>query len=127
MALVFIRKALDLLINRKDNSKPSPQQLEAVQAAQAILQRAIASEQDLRDIFKPFQIASTGTNKDIQELSVDCLAKLFTYNFWDQPTIERDYALKTLIIDTVCEVFSGPDTTDERVQTHVINVLNFLT
>lgn len=98
-------------------------------------------------IFKPFQIACESGNPELSTIAIDCLGKLFTYNYWGRVSEESVLQAKeangkekqsesndaddgdndgtetmiTFVIDTICNGFSG-ESTDERVQLQIIKV-----
>lgn len=130
----FIRMSLDLLVASKDYKRNEP------------LRSAIATALDALDhpetstplhIFKPFQIACHSGNPEIITISIDCLGKLFTYNYWkfaadvhveNQPKggdedgdNDGTSEMITFVIDTICDTFAG-ESTDEKVQLQIIKV-----
>ena len=59
-------------------------------------------------------------------LSLDLLAKLFEYGYWNL-AVPGMPGLIGLITETICNCFSlGGGATDEKIQTQVLRVLVFL-
>lgn len=100
-------------------------------------------------IFQPFQLACRSGNPELLTIAIDCLGKLFSYNYWKEakgvdfeigeqkrlnnkePNEEEDQdndgteGMISFVIDTICEGFSG-ESTDEKVQLQIIKVTIFL-
>lgn len=93
-------------------------------------------------IFKPFQLACQSKDPEVNIIAIDCLGKLFTYNYWkfaSEVRIEKHEIKKkdeeeendgdndgtsemiTFVIDTICDTFVG-EGTDEKVQLQIIKV-----
>lgn len=100
-------------------------------------------------VFKPFQIACQSNSPELITIAVDCLGKLFAYNYWktasdiqieiqgrQRDSLEADISSEldydhdgtsemiTFVIDTICDTFSG-ETTDEKVELQLIKVFRF--
>ncbi|KAJ3313350.1 guanine nucleotide exchange protein for ADP-robosylation factor [Boothiomyces sp. JEL0838] len=94
-------------------------------------------------IFKPFQLACQSKDPEVNIIAIDCLGKLFTYNYWkfaSEVRIEKHEIKKkdeeeeidgdndgtsemiTFVIDTICDTFVG-EGTDEKVQLQIIKAL----
>lgn len=165
---LFIKLALDQLSNAKESKKianfkdivQNASQVLSVQkhSANGNLDVAIPgaySADDLSDIFAPFQTACQSKQSALIIISIDCLSKLFTYNYWAQFMTSDKVDVKSsefqiedegkkdgrdgddddipaygtpgqgimnLVIDTICDCFTGGDSTDEKVQLHIIKV-----
>ena len=90
-------------------------------------------------IFFPLRLACELRHWQLTPIAVDCLGKLFTYNYWNCPnkissssdtsevpdSTDTTDKLVDLILETVCNSFSGPDTTDERTQIQIVKVCIF--
>jgi brefeldin A-inhibited guanine nucleotide-exchange protein len=134
----FIRMSFELL----KNSKPS--------RGNVLLKDAITNALEALDqpskctdpliVFKPFQIACESQSNELLMISIDCLGKLFTYNYWKfatnikSETYKKDNADDSLVldpdvcgeiisfvIDGICDSFRGEET-DEDVQMQIIKV-----
>lgn len=136
----FIRMAFDLFANSKDYRK-----LEALSKSVALatteLDSATPTGNSSIVIFQPFQIACRSNNPELLVIAIDCLGKLFSYNYW-KPSFDslhpENIAIKrssnpdeedqdaggtvtmiAFVIDTICDGFSG-ESTDEKVQLQII-------
>lgn len=100
-------------------------------------------------MFQPFQIACRSGNPELLVIAIDCLGKLFSYNYWKTAAglepdnsaqfkkastndgEEEDHdndgteAIIMFVIDTICDGFSG-ESTDEKVQLQIIKVTTCL-
>jgi brefeldin A-inhibited guanine nucleotide-exchange protein len=98
----------------------------------------------LKTIFQPFQLACLSRQPVLASIAIDCLAKLFSYNYWGKPDdggepIDIDpenlsspgvsptdaapsTSLMGMVIDSICDSFSGGENTDDRVQLQIIKV-----
>ena len=99
-------------------------------------------------VFKPFQIVCHSGNPELITIAIDCLGKLFTYNYWkfaagvhvdiQQQKKHPDGAsgeeetdgdndgtseMITFVINTICDSFIG-ENTDEKVQLQIIKVIS---
>lgn len=94
-------------------------------------------------VFKPFQLACQTGIPELVTIAIDCLGKLFTYNYWKfAANIHVEYTAKpihpteddsidndndgtsemiTFVITTICDTFIG-ESTDEKVQLQIIKV-----
>ena len=95
---VFIRVALELLQNA-----PSAKRNELLKTAiknsfgmisyskayfAAALDALPKDSKTMMAIFKPFQMACQSRNPELISIAIDCLGKLFTYNFWGEYDLE---------------------------------------
>jgi brefeldin A-inhibited guanine nucleotide-exchange protein len=95
-------------------------------------------------VFKPFQMVCQSGNPELITIAIDCLGKLFTYNYWKFAAgihVEHQQQKKshegadeeadndndgtsemiTFVINTICEGFIG-ENTDDKVQLQIIKV-----
>jgi hypothetical protein len=75
-------------------------------------------------IFRPFQAALKQGQQSTTLLALECLAKLFDYDFWDgvaRSTSEDSEGLIGNIIETISGCFVG-ENTDEKIQMLIIKV-----
>ena len=96
-------------------------------------------------IFKPFQLACQSGNAELMTIAIDCLGKLFTYNYWTNHSGKLDDFSETriiieegmvddeefdnggtqemisFVINTICNSFQG-ENTNEKVQLQIIKV-----
>jgi hypothetical protein len=119
---VFIKLAINELVNPKDGSRPSDEMRQVCEEALHYLNVNQRTAVYYQTLFKPFLI-TCNEHKHTPSilLSLDCLAKLFDYNFWNQDGSDQE-GLIGLIIETISSCFSG-EYTDERIQMLVIKVL----
>ncbi|KAJ3412218.1 guanine nucleotide exchange protein for ADP-robosylation factor [Chytridiales sp. JEL 0842] len=75
---VFIRLALEQLLNCKE-SKKIPNFKES---ARKVLDSFENDQQTINTIFLPFQQACQSKQSQLTSIAIDCLGKLFSYNFW---------------------------------------------
>ncbi|KAJ3328889.1 guanine nucleotide exchange protein for ADP-robosylation factor [Blyttiomyces sp. JEL0837] len=80
---VFIRKALDELGNSKE-SKKYPALKEAIKQALGVLESAAVDETAFQTLFKPFLLACQSRQPHLVTIAIDCLGKLFSYNYWSR-------------------------------------------
>jgi brefeldin A-inhibited guanine nucleotide-exchange protein len=137
----FIRMSIDLLQNSKEYKRNEQFRTAIVKALEALDKM----ETNQIIIFKPFQIACQSGSPELITIAIDCLGKLFTYNYWkfaqdvqlesthkkkDQPDEDGDNdgtsAMIAFVIDTICDAFSG-ESTDEKVQLQIIKALQAAT
>lgn len=85
---VFIKAALDRFMNAKESKKMTPLR-EAAKTALTALEAAAGhpnpSESTLQTIFIPFQLACQSKIPSLVSVSIDCLGKLFPYDYWGKP------------------------------------------
>ncbi|KAI8897602.1 hypothetical protein BC833DRAFT_621081 [Globomyces pollinis-pini] len=125
---LFIRIALEEIANPRDGGSVADDLRGSCQAAISALEsytpdnsnpngsRQIVS-QDI--IFRPFLLACSLKNTGATLIALDCLAKLFSYGFWNT----HDDPLIGLIIETIAACFVG-EASDDRVTTQVIKALS---
>jgi brefeldin A-inhibited guanine nucleotide-exchange protein len=87
---------------------------------------------DAAIIFTPFQIACRSGNSELLVIAIDCLGKLFSYNYWkaapnhvkgnEDDDNDGTNSMIVFVVDTLCDGFSG-ETTDEKVQLQLIKAL----
>lgn len=143
---VFIRIALELLTNapatkRNDGLK------KAIAASFKALDSAMKDSQTIMVVFSPFQIACQSKNSELISIAIDCLGKLFTYNFWGQYNLDGILELTktskvavdqddtagiddgdvtgvagmiSFVIDTIASSYSG---VDERAELQIVKVI----
>jgi brefeldin A-inhibited guanine nucleotide-exchange protein len=144
---VFIRVALELLTNA-----PATKRIDGLKNAIAVSFVALDSlpkdSRTMMVVFSPFQIACQSKNSEIISIAIDCLGKLFTYNFWGQYNLDGISDLTkssriavdhddtagiddgdvtgvagmiSFVIDTIASAYSG---VDERAELQIIKVIN---
>ncbi|KAJ2994510.1 guanine nucleotide exchange protein for ADP-robosylation factor [Globomyces sp. JEL0801] len=141
----FIRMSLDLLQNSKDY-KRNEQFRAAIKNALDALDRPNEASNSLA-VFKPFQIACQSGSPELITIAIDCLGKLFSYNYWknsvgihldelkekNNENVKKDSEeddgdnggtseMISFVIDTICDSFVG-EITDEKVQLQIIKAL----
>ncbi|KAJ3127571.1 guanine nucleotide exchange protein for ADP-robosylation factor [Nowakowskiella sp. JEL0407] len=151
---VFIKLALDQLQNAKE-SKKLPALKDAAKSCLAALEANSHNNSpddlsSIKAIFKPFQIACQSRQPALVTISVDCLGKLFSYDYWAKYNIDSDENTKVtqdmdidgksprsnadeemesgsgivaIVIDTICDCFSGGENTDDKVQLQIVKAL----
>eukprot|EP00842_Homolaphlyctis_polyrhiza_P000851 jgi/Hompol1/1767/HPOL_005721-RA len=62
----------------------------AIRAANSSLDNPDPSHQTPITIFKPFQLACESANAELATIAIDCMGKLFTYNYWGRVGEEYD-------------------------------------
>jgi brefeldin A-inhibited guanine nucleotide-exchange protein len=143
---VFIRVALELLTNA-----PVTKRNDALKKAIAASFKALDSlpkdSPTMMIVFSPFQIACQSKNSELITIAIDCLGKLFTYNFWGQynldgiseltknskVTVDLDdiagiddgdvtgvAGMISFVIDTIASSYSG---VDERAELQIVKAL----
>jgi brefeldin A-inhibited guanine nucleotide-exchange protein len=144
---VFIRVALELLTNapatkRNDGLKKS------IAASFRALDSLPKDSQTMMVVFSPFEIACQSKNSELISIAIDCLGKLFTYNFWGQYNLDGISELTknsriavdqddtagiddgdvtgvagmiSFVIDTIASAYSG---VDERAELQIVKVIN---
>ncbi|KAI8610970.1 hypothetical protein BC830DRAFT_1069281 [Chytriomyces sp. MP71] len=100
----------------------------------------------MQSIFQPFQIACQSRQTVLATTAIDCLGKLFTYNYWGRYNISSDaneeedsdaeddkdsfdadkndkssQGIVGQVVDTICDVFS--DTIDDKLQLQIVKAL----
>lgn len=136
----FIRMAFDLLANTKEYRRMESLR-NAVQAAVETLDNPLAANDPL-SVFLPFQIACKSGHPELLAIAIDCLGKLFSYNYWktarndvvpkieDEPKkpqedgkdLDGTQNMISFVIDTICDAFSG-ESTYEKVELQIIKAL----
>ncbi|KAI8812764.1 hypothetical protein BJ742DRAFT_552239 [Cladochytrium replicatum] len=167
---VFIKIALDQLQNAKEAKRYSNLR-DAAKNAQAAIERSAGTTnedlQTMKTVFLPFQLACQSRQPVLVSVAIDCMGKLFTYNYWgkfedgfsyaengehgfdmdgDSPgnrsaatsptradrksssearvSSERsDPGILAMVIDTICDSFSGGENTDDKVQVQIVKAL----
>jgi len=94
------------------------------------------------EIIHPFELACQSKSSSLQSIAIDCIGKLFTYDYWEKlyqynedhkKKLQRNNVIidKTnedkvnwidFSIDLICNCFSGGDTNDE-IQTQITKAL----
>ncbi|KAI8905471.1 hypothetical protein EDD86DRAFT_229201 [Gorgonomyces haynaldii] len=115
---VFLRQAIQQLTHRRDGSKTPPEIL--VSCDEALEQLQHPGPQFYEKIFEPIHKALLSKHNDTIDVALDCLSKLFGYKFWK---LEPDSALLGLLVEAICNVFVGPESTEDRLQTQVIKAV----
>ncbi|KAJ3355443.1 guanine nucleotide exchange protein for ADP-robosylation factor [Entophlyctis luteolus] len=77
----FIKRTLDQLITSKEGKK-IPALLSSVKQASGFLDRKDLDFTEVQTIFLPFQVACQSNQSLLATTAIDCLGKLFTYNYW---------------------------------------------
>ena len=98
------------------------------------------------EILHPFELACQSKSSALQSIAIDCIGKLFTYDYWEKlyqynedhkkklqrHNIEYDKSADDKVnwidfsIDLICNCFSGGDTNDE-IQTQITKVyINYI-
>ena len=95
----------------------------------------------MSEILHPFELACQSKSSSLQSIAIDCIGKLFTYDYWEKlyqynedhkkklqkHNIEFDKNNEDKVnwidfsIDLICNCFSGGDTNDE-IQTQITKV-----
>ncbi|KAL5039064.1 hypothetical protein BDV3_002220 [Batrachochytrium dendrobatidis] len=88
----FIRMALDMLQNSKESRRSEPLKA-AIRTAMNALDNAETQQAPI-SIFKPFQIACESGNAELATIAIDCMGKLFTYNYWGRVSEEFEPTMK---------------------------------
>jgi brefeldin A-inhibited guanine nucleotide-exchange protein len=131
----FIRMSIDLLQNSREYKRNEHFRAAITKALEALDKM----ETNQIIIFKPFQLACQSGTPETITIAIDCLGKLFTYNYWkfaqdvqleSNPKKENGEdgdndgtsAMIAFVIDTICDAFSG-ENTDEKVQLQIIKAL----
>ncbi|KAI9017379.1 hypothetical protein BC832DRAFT_588643 [Gaertneriomyces semiglobifer] len=95
---VFIKLALEQLQNAKESRKLTNLK-DACKSALEVLDspsaRGNMDSQSLRTVFSPFQLACRTRQPVLATIAIDCLGKLFTYNYWGkhEVTLEGDFGV----------------------------------
>lgn len=145
---VFIRVALELLSNAPVTKRNETLKTAISKSFQA-LDSLPKDSHTMMVVFSPFQIACQSKNSELISIAIDCLGKLFTYNFWGQynlegipeitkkakDALEQDdtagiddgevtgtVGMIYFVIDTIASTYSN---VDERVELQIIKVLKF--
>ncbi|KAI8821985.1 uncharacterized protein EV422DRAFT_586065 [Fimicolochytrium jonesii] len=79
---VFIKLALEQLQAAKEAKKLTPLRNASQSALEALESHTIMDSQSIQTIFSPFQIACRTRQPVLATIAIDCLGKLFTYNYW---------------------------------------------
>ncbi|KAJ3129512.1 guanine nucleotide exchange protein for ADP-robosylation factor [Physocladia obscura] len=77
----FIKRTLEQLASSKEGKK-LPLLLSSARLAQVALDRKDSDIGTMRTIFQPFKIACQSHQASLATTAVDCLGKLFTFNYW---------------------------------------------
>ncbi|ORY49065.1 Sec7-domain-containing protein [Rhizoclosmatium globosum] len=77
----FIKHTLEQLVNAKEGKK-LPNLLSSAKQALAALEKKDPDLQAMQTVFQPFQIACQSRQPILATTAIDCLGKLFTYNYW---------------------------------------------
>ncbi|KAH6598916.1 hypothetical protein BASA50_003422 [Batrachochytrium salamandrivorans] len=88
----FIRMALDMLQTSKEGRRNEPLKA-AIRLATGALD-STDGEQSPVAIFKPFQIACESGSAEMATIAIDCMGKLFTYDYWGRASEEYDISGK---------------------------------
>ncbi|KAJ3087061.1 guanine nucleotide exchange protein for ADP-robosylation factor [Quaeritorhiza haematococci] len=189
---VFIKLALEQLQSSKEARKFITLK-DAAKTALAALDtlggNAPVDQQTLQTLFQPFQLACQSRQPQLTSIAIDCLGKLFNYNYWGKYDYEHDGGVEVgmgvgegdddnsttsapstpkpkgsspknsmeknaasrasetvrkstegdristdshdgnggitgLVIDTICDSFSGGENTDEKVQVQIVKALS---
>ncbi|KAJ3273363.1 guanine nucleotide exchange protein for ADP-robosylation factor [Terramyces sp. JEL0728] len=137
----FIRMSMDMLNGSKEIRRNETFR-KAITVALETLDHPTTAANPL-SIFKPFQLACQSKDPEVNIIAIDCLGKLFTYNYWKfaaEVRIEKQETKKkedeedndgdndgtsemiTFVIDTICDTFVG-EGTDDKVQLQIIKAL----
>jgi brefeldin A-inhibited guanine nucleotide-exchange protein len=119
--IMFIKVTISHLMNPANNQKVSAQVYQLCEAALYHLERNEGTLDYYSAVFKPFQAALNLKQLTSTLLALDCLAKLFDYNFWQQPartSIDGD-SLIDMIVEAITNTFIG-EQTDDKIQMQII-------
>ncbi|RKO99878.1 hypothetical protein CXG81DRAFT_5799, partial [Caulochytrium protostelioides] len=125
---MFIRVALDQLMHAKEARKNTDLK-NACQDSLAMLDVVrmapdAMTPSNLLVIFKALQLACESRQPALALIAVDCIAKLFVYNYWSQfEKAGPPLSILALVINTVSECFSTGENTEERLQLQIIKAL----
>lgn len=138
----FIRMSLDLLQNSKEQRRNEPFRM-AIKTALESLDRP--QDANPLSVFKPFQLACQSGSSELIVIAIDCLGKLFTYNYWkfaagihvenqkqakkkdeeeegDADDNDGTSEMIAFVIGTICDSFTG-ESTDDKVLLQIIKAL----
>ncbi|KAI9332211.1 hypothetical protein BDR26DRAFT_649613 [Obelidium mucronatum] len=175
----FIKHTLELF---SKEGKKLPALLASAKQALIALDKKEPDLQSMQTIFQPFQIACQSRQPILATTAIDCLGKLFTYNYWGRCNISSDISeddendviapltssevggltpanssptrsnsgqfkasaadpederdgfeadkhdksscgIVGQVVDTICDVFSGGDSTDDKLQLQIVKAL----
>lgn len=130
-SIMFIKVTISHLMNPPNSQKVSAQVYQLCETALCNIltnpDHLERNEQTLdyySAVFKPFQAALNLKQLSSTLLALDCLAKLFDYNFWQQPartSVDGD-SLIELIVESITNAFIG-EQTDDKVQMQIIKAM----
>ena len=127
-SMVFVRTALETIVNSKEARRKKPLLDAAVAALTAIKEdRPIEAEA----IFLPLSLATETTSIPLTTASLDCIGKLITYSYFSMaqsfpPSTDASGKLQTPLIeraiDTICDCFQD-EATPAEVQLQIVKSL----
>ncbi|KAJ3012565.1 guanine nucleotide exchange protein for ADP-robosylation factor [Thoreauomyces humboldtii] len=79
---VFIKLALEQMQLAKESKKLSGLKDASRSALEALESRTVMDSQSIQTVFAPFQLACRSRQPVLATIAIDCLGKLFTYNYW---------------------------------------------
>ncbi|KAJ3296250.1 guanine nucleotide exchange protein for ADP-robosylation factor [Rhizoclosmatium sp. JEL0117] len=86
----FIKHTLEQLVNAKEGKK-LPNLLSSAKQALAALEKKDPDLQAMQTVFQPFQIACQSRQPILATTAIDCLGKLFTYNYWGRCNTSSEF------------------------------------
>ena len=123
---VFIRVALELLSNAPVTKRNEALKT-SIKNSFTALDESAKNSKTLMSIFKPFQMACQSKNPELASIAIDCLGKLFTYNFWGQYDLDglkeeelnQDYSAKEILDPALMDEDSDEDSSYKQ---HIQNL-----
>ncbi|KAJ3265244.1 guanine nucleotide exchange protein for ADP-robosylation factor [Chytriomyces hyalinus] len=85
----FIKHTLEQLVNAREGKK-IPALLQSAKQALVALEKKEPDLLAMQSIFQPFQIACQSRQSVLATTAIDCLGKLFTYNYWGKCNIVNE-------------------------------------
>ncbi|KAJ3031310.1 guanine nucleotide exchange protein for ADP-robosylation factor, partial [Rhizophlyctis rosea] len=160
---VFIRVALQQLQDAKETKKLQNLRdgvKHALETLDATSAHGTLDAEAIQSIFGPFRLACQSRQPALATIAIDCLGKLFSYNYWGRhdvailqglggsntdldmepstgaprPSGDEDRSsmesngegtggMLELVVDTICNTFTGGDNTDDKVQLQIVKAL----
>ncbi|KAJ3150955.1 guanine nucleotide exchange protein for ADP-robosylation factor [Geranomyces michiganensis] len=98
---VFIKLALEQMQAAKESKKLSGLKDASKSAMEALEAHSAMDSQSIQTVFAPFQMACRSRQPVLATIAIDCLGKLFTYNYWGRHEVllEGDSAVGGTVAD----------------------------
>ncbi|KAI8592987.1 hypothetical protein BDZ88DRAFT_503867 [Geranomyces variabilis] len=98
---VFIKLALEQMQVAKEAKKLSGLKDASKSAMEALEAHSAMDSQSIQTVFAPFQMACRSRQPVLATIAIDCLGKLFTYNYWGRHEVllEGDSAVGGTVAD----------------------------